>query len=256
MKFLRILTVATACLFAFSLFAEPSSADKSGPQLYQVEMIVFSHITASGLDSEQWPQNPAMPSLKRAYQLQSNNSIYEDVSDVSEQQATSIRPYQILPTSYYSLQSALLALLSKPDYQIMVHTGWLQPGLPVRNSRRIHIYGGSPLTSSNHPTTGLSPLDVLDTENSGDVTPYSQLQDWQLNGYVRVSKPYLFQFDANLILTLPDSSIKQTSANADNIKTNQFILNQTFRMRLGQVYYIDHPLFGILAIVTKYPPKG
>ena len=229
-----------------------SSTSPPQPQLYKVEIIVFAHVTANGLLSEHWPENPPLPTMNRVYDLQSmpRKTAVLDNPDLIPA-ATKPGAYQSLPTSYFGLTAEASKLTVKNNYPLLVHVAWLQPGLPIRNSRRIHIYGGQAYDMNGQPLTDVSPLNV----NSSNIilpAPNGNKQ-WQLNGYVRVSQPYLFQLHANLVLTIPSSLLQQVSpAAAAKLQTNQFILQQTFRMKLGQLYYIDHPLFGILAQITKY----
>ena len=243
--YILIALINPSWIFAVSSTSVP-------PQLYKVEIIVFAHVTPKGLLSEQWSENPVLPMMNHVYDLQ---SIPQQTAALSNPDLvpTVIKPsaYQILPVSYFELVSEAEKLTVENNYPLLIHVAWLQPGLPIRNSRRIHIYGGQAYDMNGQPLTDVSPLNV----NSGNVilpAPNGNKQ-WQLNGYVRVSQPYLFQLHANLVLTIPSSLLQQIlPAAAAKLQTNQFVLQQTFRMKLGQLYYIDHPLFGILAKITKY----
>ena len=220
--------------------------------LYKVELIIFAHLTPAALLSEQWPADPQLPNMQRVYNLQARMPAVATADNLtsSTNQIQAAR-YQILPATELGLQQVVTKLSSTNDYPILIHVAWLQPGLPIRNARRIHIYGGQAYTENGQALSDISPLNV-----STDVTvlPDPDLtKQWQLNGYVRVSKPYLFELQAALVLTLPQQLIQKISSRAaGQLKTNQFVLRQTFRMRLGKLYYIDHPLFGILAEITQY----
>ena len=245
------------CLF-FGLLAPFWLATAASQQIatqgpvYKVELIVFAHVTPQGLLSEDWPAMPVLPRMQRVYDLKS----MPQVIGLSNQNDTPASPapaqlYQILSPTNLTLTKEANKLNANGNYPILVHVAWLQPGLPIRNAKRIHIYGGQAYTATGQLATAISPLN-LNGNSAALPTPNTNIQ-WQLNGYVRVSKPYLFQLHADLVLTIPKQLLAQVSTTAaSQLKTNQFILQQTFRMRLGQLYYIDHPLFGILAEVTKY----
>jgi|GEM_PF-1138825 len=251
LKKLLIYCLFIALSLSGSVFAAELSEQGQAP-LYKVELIVFAHVTARGLLSEQWPVNPTLPSMQRVYNLQAPTQPGAALNGTSTATIpTQPEPYQILPTSFLQLQTIAAKLNAKDNYPVLVHVAWLQPGLPIRNSRRIHIYGGQAYGASEKPLTDVSPLNV-DASDAALPLPNSTDQ-WQLNGYVRVSKPYLFELQANLVLTIPQQLLRKVSFRvARQVNVHQFILQQTFRMRLGKLYYIDHPLFGILAEITKY----
>ena len=249
LKLYKYVSLLAVLLISFCSQATQQSI-ANGP-IYKVELVVFAHVTEQGLLSEVWPATPELPNMQRVYNLklrpqliQSANQNAVSVSQVQPQL------YQILPSANFTLKKEASKLEANGDYPVLVHVAWLQPGLPIRNSRRIHIYGGQAYTAAGQLATAISPLNM---DNNTDLPAPSSDTRWQLNGYVRVSKPYLFQLNADLVLTIPQQLLAQvSSAAARQLQTNQFVLRQTFRMKLNQLYYIDHPLFGILAEVTKY----
>ena len=105
---LRVLTLA--CLFMLSWLglAYPS------PSLYQVDMIVFTHLQtpASVVDRSSGPL--IAPNTRHAIQL---------ANEVS----SAMTPYHALPASLSHLRDEYWALNRKPQYQILFRYTWLQP---------------------------------------------------------------------------------------------------------------------------------
>ena len=237
--------------------------------LYKVEIIVFAHITSAALNSERWPANPEMPSLLGVKNLTTIPVATPDAAanatpDTTESSVASVQPqtqakiYQIMTPNELDLSKVVERLKNSKDYPPLVHAAWLQPGLPVKNSPRIHLYGGQAYNADGKPIDAVSPLLSFDDNDTSqpDVpsTVSHTASEWQVNGYVRISQPYLFQIDANLVLTIPHAEIEKIIPSvADRIKTDHFVMNQTFRLKLGELYYIDNPLFGVLVRVDKSP---
>lgn len=206
-----------------SLCAEP---------LYQVEVIAFNQTDGTGLNSEIWPAQPILPDLDKTMLLVPATEPLE--------------PYQILPPTLWQLGNIDEKINTKPNTQVILHTAWLQPMTVPAKAAFVQL-----VADMSKPTE----TDEADQALVKTVEPIGLTDgsDWQFNGTIRVSKPYLFQVDLNAVLTLSPALIEKYSPKAaDNLKTNQFVLNQTIRVKLGDVYYIDHPLFGILIEINKY----
>jgi hypothetical protein len=271
----------------FAVFAGPAGAQPK--QLYKLELVVFSHVSPASLNIEKWPATPDLPSLANALELgalplpaPANTA---DIAGVIPSKATlqavpSSVPsaptvYQVLPYSNFDLNKAVAKLSRNSAYQVLVHVAWLQPGVKAKQAKKLHIYGGNAYDNDGSVLTNVSPLLVTqpmppantsaNTPTGGmpaaaDVSATQQalpaVSAWQVDGFVKISQPYLFQLNADLVLTIPQAQLNDMASDlVDDIKTNQFVLHQTFRLKLGELYYIDHPLFGVLAQVTKYTPS-
>jgi hypothetical protein len=57
--------------------------------------------------------------------------------------------------------------------------------------------------------------------------------------------------DTALVLTLPQDTIDSLAGSeSDSISTNKFLLKATYRMKAKELFYFDHPLFGMLVQIT------
>lgn len=251
--FILLMSLLSACTVCAASQTEP---------LYQVEIIVFSQVSANALLSEQWPATPLLPSLNRVKELtplpapQANNddgveAMKGDNSVAEDAQTNESTPFAVLPASDWQLTKAAQKIAKQGEYQVLLQASWLMPALSDKKAPKIHIYGGQAYGAGGEVLEANSPL--MSPVNNEILPSTAPVNQWQINGFIKISKPYLFQADADLVLTLPKSVIEKLSSKAaDTLKTNQFVLNQTYRLRLGQLYYFDHPLFGMLMEITKY----
>jgi hypothetical protein len=192
----------------------------SAAQLYKVELIVFSHVTAAGLNSETWPIPAMLPDLKNVENLMPAE--------------TPPGVYQVLPSSEFTLNRDAAELAKTKDYPVLVHLAWLQSGQATRESPRVHIVGGPGYDANGQVVAEGQPA-----------------QFWAVDGFVRVSRPYTFQVDANLVLTVPKNIVHGLTAKlTQDVPVYQFTLIQSDHPKLKEVYYFDHPLFGMLLQIT------
>ena len=118
-------------VFAFSslfLFSCLGLANPRTP-LYQVDMIVFTHLQASLTPSEQSLAPLLPPDSNQAILLQNNGT-------------DRMTPYHILPTSASQLRNEYRALSRKPQYQVLFHYTWLQPSNNQRPIALSQTIGG------------------------------------------------------------------------------------------------------------------
>jgi hypothetical protein len=106
-------------LFLLSSYGLASQASP----LYQVDMIVFTHLKNSATSSENTMAPILAPEMKHAIPLGLTTS-------------SARTPYHLLPTSTSFLKDDYWALNRKPQYQMLLHYTWLQP---ANNQRAIAL---------------------------------------------------------------------------------------------------------------------
>ncbi len=96
-------------------------ADTNKPDLYQINVIVFEHITPQGLQAEQWPAITDMPNLARA-----------------------VDPALLPPeSSQLKIENRRLhrKIAQKENYNVLLNISWQQK-IPVsKHAKPIHITG-------------------------------------------------------------------------------------------------------------------
>lgn len=186
-------------LLAFALIAS-ASAQQSGLQSYDVELIVFRTLT-SNATPEEW----------RLETGDANQSF--TTNDDSPEAETTIAPaptaptmtFPALPPSKFKLTALADTLRRSRNYRPLAHFGWTQPGFPRGDARYMSI-------------DGLVPAD------SG------------LSGQIALSRGRYLHLTLDLTYDSPGGQ--------------RMVLRQTRRMRSNERHYVDHPAFGVMAVIV------
>ncbi len=118
-KLARLLKLLIFCL-GFLLILPSSASGVESPTAYQIEIIVYSHMTEAGLKSEYWPELPPM-------------TIQPDTLELSAE--------QILPENNWRLKE-IHRKLENNHYPILLHIAWQESADDLRKGRIIHLAGG------------------------------------------------------------------------------------------------------------------
>lgn len=140
-----------------------------------------------------------------------------NLSDTNNQNA-----YRLLPRSSFNMAQQAAALRHKANYRVLSHIAWEQPLPAPNNARAVLVSAGS---------------------NNG----------WNLNGIITLSRVGLINVASNLILNIPVNELSAPAQNTTSASQGvaSFQLRQHQRMRVNEIHYFDHPLFGMLVEVTR-----
>ncbi|MDE2236035.1 MAG: hypothetical protein KGL13_06300 [Gammaproteobacteria bacterium] len=242
MKIPRLLPWLAALLLSVPLLspcaAEPTpaapattAAPAPAPNWYNVELIVFSNTDPNAGSLETWPVNPGAPDWNSA---------------VPPNPTGSGLPYMLLPPSSYRLTSDWQKLAHSSDYQPLLQVAWTQPA--IDRSTALFVRIGIP-PSSSLPAANSTNAQMPAATPSANGTP--------VYGIARLSTtgPYL-HLDLDLDYRGPMAKIStpgsaQTTAPAGAAPQVQWYrLTQNRRIDAGKLNYFDHPMFGVLLLVT------
>lgn len=270
--------VACGCIFGMLLVANASRVHAEA--LYRVELMVFAY--PAGGASEQWEALPklAYPEPARflidpAHQRGVTGPVGTQVG-VPSTVGTSSAPgsdslsdaYALLPAAERELGAAAASMRGSGRYRILFHQAWVQP-LPGQSA-------AVPIVLDSSGEGGAWP------ELQGTITLY-QAGDYMLetNLWLNTRGEYLpgtwrmpppprgprsgAAADAPTQVTASQSggtagfSGESPAVTAtDYPYRHAVLLQQTRSMRGGEVYYIDHPLLGVVAKITSLeaPPSA
>lgn len=210
----KLLHAITACItlslsqFAFGL-----------GKTYQVEVLIFSHLTPQNAQSEQWPTvsntPPEIPLGATEIELSADHD-----ANIINGNLTLIQPSQFnIKESPFKKNNA---------QHVLCHFGWIQD-------------------FSQTPSIELA----LDKTPS-DQAPTS------IQGLIHIDLKTYFNIRFNLLLSqsLSDFSHLTSDRHLKNIINDRayFSFNQTRRMRSKELNYLDHPLYGILIYIEPIVP--
>ena len=207
-------TLALAAILGAAFVVPAGAADR----WFTVEIIVFDDLRSDNLHAEHWPADPGEPSLANAVEL---THLPEDALD------DGVHAYRLVKPSHLTLGEVRNRLRRSAHYRPLVHAGWRLPGLSRSVARPVHV-GRSLGGSEARAAQGVG------AERSS------------VHGTVTVSLARYLQVDIDLLYNRPASS----EAAAPSSAPTRFRLVSERRMRSGELHYIDHPLFGVLVLLT------
>ena len=213
--FIRPLTVLALAVMLAVTFAMPAVASD---RWFTVEIIVFDDLRNERLHAEHWPEDPAEPPLDDAVELTRSHGTGPD---------DTARAYRLADPSELSLSAVRNRLRRSAHYRPFLHAGWRLRGLPRSVARPAHV----------------SPS--LDDSSAGAAGGVAGERP-TVHGTVTVSLARYLQVDVDLLYSRPAGG----QAAAPNTAPTRFRLVSKRRMRSGELHYIDHPLFGVLILLT------
>ena len=163
--------------------------------------------------------------------------------------------FKLLPPSDYKLNDAAEKIASSKDYRILKHFAWRQPGLDRKIALPIVLQDVIPaeIPNSNGNPEHQEPLLYTQARLDGIITV-------SLSRYLHLETELRFEADglAPLPDTNPDLAISEVDSMVKPRPTSVvYIEKQKRRMRSKELHYIDHPVFGMLVLMTpvEVPPQ-
>jgi hypothetical protein len=199
---------------------------------YKVEMLIFVH-ESGAMTAGSEPAEP-LSNIEAAIDLGSGES----------------ENFHALPANELALATAESILERAGRYDVIQNIAWVQPGLAGNAAKAVHIHGG---VEYQWPLA--APAQLGRVSANSNLYPHARglkkLQ--QLDGTIEVAldRRY-FHVYRHLVLRKP-ITIRTVHANQQPQRTRvlyQFRIKDEARMRIGELYYLDHPLLGILAQIT------
>jgi len=217
------------CLITLSLltftqgYADTPTNTNNDPQLYQVELIIFTHITEKSNRAELTSNQIRWPNIQNSQTLINPPEIIN---------AQDIYPYTLLPQTKMKLNRNTDILSNHDQYQVLMHLAWVEP--ITNQPERVQIQNNND----------------QQTDNSSPNRP------WEISGLLTLSKNKYITVKTNLVLSLPSSELISNSGFQQDPYA-YFQLNQTRRIRSKELNYFDHPAFGMLLQITpiSLPPR-
>ncbi|MES9968693.1 MAG: CsiV family protein [Candidatus Thiodiazotropha sp.] len=220
---LTTLLIGTLLLQPLVLQAADENRDNA-PVWYQFEVLVFERIAPGAGSTESWSNDPGRPPssgaawFTKGQHLKGNKPI----------------AFRALPAEERSLNDAWGQMRRSRDYRPLYHVAWRQPVMSPEKAKQVFF--------SLLPADGAKASDVN--------LP-------KLEGSLKFSVKRYLHLNADIALhKLASGSDPQAAG--DNFgfapRYRHYRLQESRRMRSGKLYYIDHPVLGILATAERYQP--
>jgi len=247
----------TLILSVFALVSVAQAADEV--RYYDIETIIFESLDPSARQSENWKTDidrqipPVVAELDQPYPGQFPPQYDPNLT------------FKTLPKNTYQLQDAEKLLANSRQYRILLHTAWVQPGMGPDVALPVHInlsfITDTPVTHSLIPSTS-------ETPPSNPALPTGTIQTRSvLDGYIKIILTRYLHADVDLVYTTglpltPQNETTSPAAPADETTSPItqappviYRLSESRRMRSKELHYLDHPVLGMLLLITQYEGK-
>ena len=191
---------------------------------YQVEMVVFEHLTTD-TSGELWNTDD-VPDYSRSVELVT-------VADGSN-------AFKMLPSSRYKLGSVNKNLKLSSDYRPVYHVAWQQPELTKSRAKKVHIKNPEAKINGTVNLRG-GHLLHLDVDLSYFVDLYTEEVTSFTEENISIAGEDIEKIDVEEIEV--DEEIIMSGTYAQ--------MKETRRIKLNELHYFDHPLFGVIMRVTR-----
>jgi hypothetical protein len=224
-------------LLALLLFPLHHSLVAAETRLYQLELILFSQNSDTFRDSEHWPADIRLPNAADAVQLLPADSTVPEPA-----------AFTLLDASVMQLLPEAERIDSDQNLTLLAHLAWRQPGLPVGEAKAVWIAISEDAGIDEGQDLFAPPI----LEGSVSLS---------LSRYLHLAVDLVYR-KALPISELPDKEktlldlfliSEQSYAIHDEAGRWQlFRKEESRRMRSDELHYMDHPMFGILVLITPH----
>jgi hypothetical protein len=228
---------------------------------YQVEAIIFEQLRPD-LGGEVWFENPGLPlrddSIELITEVPDMPAKVKEIESESEQddqaaEKEELIPYLQLPADSMRLQKDLRILKLSAEYRPLLHVSWQQPGYDNDNGLAVHL---DQILELEEPGDALPPeLAEIQIEADNYVVPKPVF-----DGTIRIRTTRFLHVDVDIAYFPRDFPQllrlqKQGTNNPDQLEVNQEAdyvrLTESRKIKLNELHYFDHPLFGVLLQVSR-----
>jgi len=221
--------------FSLLVFLFVFSNIVSAASWYQVEVVVFDRLNPD-LDGEQW-QNEVFNVRDNLVELQAT-----DTSD-------GLVPYMILDKARNRLNGVQRVFKLSSQYRPLIHLSWQQAATQRRQSRYVHLQKLD--SSSSIPVANTGNLND-EPEFIDDLIPLNSIID----GSIRIRSGFYLHADIDLsyFKELPaENKILRSSEESFTGNTDKTVikLKETRKIKLNEIHYFDHPMFGVILQVSR-----
>lgn len=206
-------TISNRLLLLCSLLLLPVFVQATELTWYKVEVVVFKHESERYQNSEWWDGDYTLPAISSSVEI-GKTPEHRD------------KAYRIAPDYHLNLKESVDRLRQTEGLEVVLHTGWIQPGLSKNEAKAVHIYEG--MKRHAYPS------------QSREI-PLANNDAPRLDGTLRLILARYLHLESDLIW-------RDTAS--DEEKPVLFHLKESRRMRSKDIHYLDHPRFGLVVRVT------
>ena len=193
---------------------------------YEVEVIIFEDTTGIYKHSEKWPE---------LIEADENQVDTEEIKTIESKEIVNKNTKAIIVENIirenYRLNKQAEILEKHPDYRILVHKAWKQPGLDKVNALPMQLI---------NKVSSEKPDNIVKSYIDGDITLI-------MSRYLHINTNLTF----HRFVPTPFNTYSNTE-NDSSSSFKEYPLIFERRMRSKEIHYIDHPLVGIIVLAVPF----
>ena len=230
-------------LCCLSLLCLPALAETEAQ--YQVEVIIFDRLTPDA-GGEQWrdtpfilPDDPVDP--------QAAETLAE-----APVEALPPAPYRLLPPARHRLGGIYDFFRRTAQYQPLLHLSWQQPAATGRQARHVRLRHPAPADATAPATEEPMFIEQL-------IRPKPEI-----DGAIRIRGGFYLHADIDLSRfrvippanKIPPAPPVYAAAGPEATQKTRLELKETRRIKLNEIHYFDHPMYGVILEVSRLNPEA
>lgn len=251
---LTILTAFSLCFVSLS----HAQADDQEQTWYEVSLAIFKHKN-SVTGNEKWrrpdelklsfPAGIVKLDRKEQADVTGQQVVATDSSEADLPRQEDLIAFQDSSPSDQEFKQALASIELSSNYEVMLKNTWQQPALDKNQAIPVLVQAGNEYDGYFELEGSITLVVSRYLHIKADLWLADYIQQ------VEMAAPW-WQSD-NLFneqqgeyqsIQLGDFSSQETTTRYESVRT--VVLNESRRMRSGELHYMDHPLFGIIVKVT------
>jgi len=194
---------------------------------YQVDVVVFRHNVASTAGGEQWPEMTALPDFGDSMELITDlPAMADEPADTQLASGPGPIAFKALERNERGLNDLERRLRNSAEYAPLLSAAWRQPSFGVAGAKRVHL---SDIDTRAGAAASRPQADAASVPAVA-LTP-------RIEGTVAVKIARQMNVDIDFIYDHDGTPVRLKAARS---------------MKLREVHYFDHPLFGVLVQVVPY----
>ena len=223
-----------------------SFAEDKEMRYYDVEVVIIENLNSASRKSENWPLQVHMTQPEKIVPLG------EPVPKLKEWLPKEVDlklSYRVLNSSNYQLTEHVEKLSESDSKRVIFHTAWRQPGLDKHKAIPVYFKREIPVPP------------VVENESSFE-QEQTATNPTELEGILRVTLARYLHLEAELSLRdkLPAASsdnpfeVLDSEVPVEGLEKQGIIhlKQKRRRIRSKELHYLDHPVLGILILITPY----
>ena len=201
---------------------------------YQVEVVVFKHTSDMSTGGEQWPALVSLPDYAQAMELLTSlPELSDEPPGIAGAAAATAGPiaFKALERGERRLADVERRLRNSGEYEPMLAAAWRQPSFGIGGAKRIFL---ADVARSGRDAAAAGTQLVAPGQAVATLAP-------RVQGIVTVKVSRLLYVDVDFVYDNAGVPVR---------------LSETRNMKLREIHYFDHPLFGVIVQVSPYVLPG